>query len=36
MIVDRITAMRTVTDSVRKERVDVQRSVSALLDENAE
>ncbi|QHC67322.1 DUF2382 domain-containing protein [Rathayibacter sp. VKM Ac-2759] len=36
VIVDRITAMRTVTDSVRKERVDVQRSVSALLDENAE
>ncbi|MWV50670.1 DUF2382 domain-containing protein [Rathayibacter sp. VKM Ac-2803] len=36
VIVDRITAMRTVSDSVRKERVDVHRSVSALLDENAE
>lgn len=36
VVVDRVTDLRTVTESVRKERVDVHRSVSDLLDGNAE
>lgn len=36
VVVDRITAMRTVTEELRHERVDVHRSVSDLLDGNAE
>ncbi|SMH32616.1 conserved domain-containing protein [Rathayibacter oskolensis] len=36
VIVDRITAMRSVSESVRKERVELHRSVSDLLDGNAE
>lgn len=36
VLVDRIVAMRTVSDSVRKERVDVQTSVRDRLDGDAE
>lgn len=36
VIVDRITEMRSVTDSVRRERVEMSRSVSERSDENAE
>lgn len=36
VVVDRITAMRSVSEEVRRERVDVHRSVSDLLDSGAE